>query len=64
MTLRHDGAPCDLGGCAAKFVGLARDEVAFEVEVIVERGVDRGALWSDAMLLKPRMAASRCRNGR
>ena len=40
----HKRLPLDQRGRAAKLVGLSIDEVAFLVEVIMKRGVDRGEL--------------------
>ena len=40
----HEGLPLGQGGRAAGLVGLSVDEVAFEVEVVVDVGMDRGEL--------------------
>ena len=40
----HKGLPLGQGDRTAGLVGLAVDQVAFEVKVVVDVGVDRGEL--------------------
>ena len=40
----HEGLPLRQGGGAAFPVGLTIDDVALEIEVVVDVGVDRGEL--------------------